>query len=146
MSMFKGMGANTALHDGPHLAKVLAKALRTQAKQAEKRNTVARSSGAGDAVGVALAVWERQMVQRHAKTVMASRAAAEALHDPELQLGASHRFAGCATEADGAKLLDALAKHRVGAHSVAEDDAHLAAFEARVREIGQQMGVFLTAS
>jgi len=150
MSMFKGMGANTALHDGPHLAKVLAKALRAQArKQAENPGAAARSGGGGgkgDAVGVAVAVWERQMVQRHAKTVMASRAAAEALHDAELQRGASHRFAGCATDADGAKLLDALADRGVGAHSVEAHDVHLAAFEARVRDVGQQAGAFPVAA
>lgn len=128
MSMFKGMGANTALHDGPHLAKILAKALKTQ--------------GDKDLVGTAVASWERQMVQRHAKTVHASRRAAQQLHDPELQQGACHRFAGCVSHEDGARLMDALARHGVGAHSVAPDDAHLDAFEARVREIGQQTNAF----
>lgn len=61
MSPFKGMGANTSLFDGSHLAKCL--------------DTMPAASG--------VAVYEREMLARSTKTVLASRSAAVSLHSDQ---------------------------------------------------------------
>lgn len=102
MSCFKGMGANTALFDGPHLARLLA--------------TLPTAS--------ALAVYEREMLARSSPRVLASREAAVTLHTPDV-LEAEHGIAGvpanvlpdvksllasrCVTAQAGAALDDAIA-------------------------------------
>jgi hypothetical protein len=99
MSPFKGQGANQALTDGPLLASWLQKA----------------------SIDSAIKGFWREMEQRTASKVEASRQAAALLHSP-LVLEESHDFAG--VKPDCIKdLLLALRKRGIGANSGAKLDA-----------------------
>ena len=103
MSCFKGQGANTALFDGPHLVKLL--------------TTLPTSS--------AVAVYEREMVARSSKRVLASREAAVSLHSAEVLDPEKFAIAGV-TEAQQAAVAAALKAQKVGAWCAGEIDAKVA--------------------
>ena len=82
MSMFKGQGANQALQDGPLLAKMLT--LVDRNTPASALDEQGRPRLAAAALLNRLRRFEAQMVQRADIRVRASRAAAQALHSPEV--------------------------------------------------------------
>jgi len=102
MSPFKGQGANRCLHDGAIIAKCLSSA----------------SSPSGRSAAVRRAV--REMVQRTAPTVAASRTAAQFWHSPQA-LTVAHKFAGV-KDNDVDRLLHELEVQGIGADAKGLDD------------------------
>jgi len=94
MSPFKGQGANRCLHDGTVIAKWLVSA----SKQAAVKGAM------------------REMVQRTAPIVQASRVAAQFWHSAEA-LTMRHKFAGVEKDEDVEKLIKELNERGVGAET-----------------------------
>ncbi len=115
MSMFKGQGCNQALQDGPLLAKmltVLDKNTPKSALDAQGRPLLTR-----DALLNRVRRFESQMVQRAHTRVMASRAAAAALHaDAASQIGSEYGIGGVALSDEQLQtVLQRCVDQRVGA-------------------------------
>lgn len=119
MSPFKGQGANQALRDGPRLAACLARA----------------------AVAPALAAFEREMAAHAGPKVLASRAAAAALHCPAA-LTAPAAVAGVGADDAAAAVALSAARH-VGAWDAA---ALVERFRACVVDAGGAAVVAVTAA
>lgn len=84
MSMFKGQGANQALQDGVHLAKWLAGEIGlTCDLKPRKKRKLTPASPTISKIATRLRCFEREMVDRAAPKVAASRTAAAAYHSPE---------------------------------------------------------------
>ena len=141
MSMFKGQGANQALHDGPLLASwldcgsgngnaikktkksqiivpdivgtVSANTYRSVAENL-KLNKAVCSELTNQNIYTRLRCFEREMVARTASKVQASREAATQLHSPAV-LTDSFRVEGVKAEMHG-QLLQKLKKSDIGAH------------------------------
>eukprot|EP00729_Bicosta_minor_P004215 gene4214-7117_t len=110
MACFKGQGANTALFDAPHLVNLL--------------TTLPTPS--------AVAVYEREMVARSSKRVLASREAAVSLHCPAVLEDGNFAIAGVPTEQAGAVAKELKAKN-VGAWCAGSIDARVAEAIAATR-------------
>ena len=118
MSPFKGQGANRCLHDGAIIAKCLS-------------SSSSSSSPSGRSAAVRRAV--REMVQRTAPTVAASRTAAQFWHSPQA-LTVAHKFAGV-KDNDVDRLLHELEARGIGADTKGLDD--------RIRAVMNDLGLLV---
>lgn len=130
MSMFKGQGANQALHDGPLLASWLDCGTGPNAKKCVKvrksnlnENKIVDTELNSRNLYTRLRCFEREMVARSAPKVAGSREAAEALHSPAV-LTDNFGVEGVKAEMS-ATLIKKLTELRIGAHLSQDLEAKL---------------------
>jgi FAD binding domain len=121
MSMFKGQGANQALHDGPLLASWLDCGSGATAKKNSKPHNnifdahkVVDNNLNDQNVYTRLRCFEREMVARTSSKVMGSRDAATKLHSPAAMTD-TFGVEGVESKTTNA-LLETLRKLKIGAH------------------------------